>query len=100
MTAIKPNLFTGQAIFTQEELFSMRTLPPMHTSAETAYLVDDYPYGFTLRCRMYVWLEYRPKFGYRMVTQTTNPRRTGHVLNKPKAGIYHPLAVLFLDDNE
>jgi hypothetical protein len=30
-----------------------------HTSPETAYLVEDYPYGFRLRCQIRYWLEYR-----------------------------------------
>jgi hypothetical protein len=58
-----------------------------HTSPETAYLVDDYPYGFTLRCKIRYWLEHHPKRGFRFVSQTTNPKR-GHIWNKPKASTY------------
>lgn len=28
-----------------------------HTSPETAYVVDDYPYGFRLRCKIRYWIE-------------------------------------------
>lgn len=71
-----------------------------HNSAETAYIIDDYSYGFALRCQMRVWLEYRQGYGYRMVTQTSNPKKPGLVWNKPKAGVYHALLVLCLDDEQ
>ena len=29
------------------------------TNFETAYVIDDYPYGFTLRCKKKMWIEYR-----------------------------------------
>jgi hypothetical protein len=58
-----------------------------HTSPETAYVVDDYPYGFRLRCSIRYWLEYNPKRGFRLVSQTTNPKR-GNAWNKPKASTY------------
>ena len=58
-----------------------------HTSPETAYVVEDYPYGFRLRCKIRYWLEYHPKRGFRFVSQTTNPKR-GNVWNKPKASTY------------
>jgi hypothetical protein len=58
-----------------------------HVSPETAYMVDDYPYGFRLRCKIRYWLEYTPKRGFRLVSQTTNPKR-GDIWNKPKASTY------------
>jgi len=48
-----------------------------HISPETAFIVDDYPYGFRLRCKIRYWLEYNPKHGFRFVSQTTNPKRAG-----------------------
>jgi hypothetical protein len=70
-----------------------------HTSPETAYLVDDYPYGFRLRCKIRYWLDYHPKRGFRFVSQTTNPKR-GNVWNKPKASTYCRFGgCMFLDDN-
>lgn len=58
-----------------------------HLSPESAYVVDDYPYGFRLRCRIRYWLEYHPKRGFRFWSQTTNPKR-GHVWNAPKASTF------------
>ena len=70
-----------------------------HVSPETAYVVEDYPYGFRLRCQMRHWIEYKPSHGFRHVTQTSNPKKPGLVWNKPKAGTYCRLLVLLLDDN-
>jgi hypothetical protein len=58
-----------------------------HTSPETAYLVNDYPYGFRLRCKIRYWLEHDKKRGWRFCSQTTNPKR-GDTWNKPKASTY------------
>lgn len=70
-----------------------------HVSAETAYVVDDYPYGFRLRCKIRYWLEYAPKKGFRFWSQTTNPKRAGEVWNKPKASTYCRFGgVMFLND--
>lgn len=76
----------------------MQSLPMTHDSFETAYIIPDYPYGFTLRCQKRVWLEYKTKKGYRVMECTSNPKKPGLVWNKPKAGVYHFLAVLYLDD--
>ena len=45
-----------------------------HTTIDTAFVVNDYPYGFRLRCKIRYWLEYAKgkgdnegvllKFGY------------------------------------
>lgn len=70
-----------------------------HTSPETAYVVDDYPYGFTLRTQIRYWIETKKNHGQRFVSQTLNPR-TGK-WNKPKASTYSEVLVLGLrDDNE
>lgn len=58
-----------------------------HTSPETAYVVEDYPYGFRLRCKIRYWLEYVPGKGFRFWSQTSNPKR-GNTWNKPKASTY------------
>jgi len=71
-----------------------------HVSPETAYIVDDYPYGYRLRCKIRYWLEYHPKRGFRFVSQTTNPKRSGEVWNKPKPSTYCRFGgAMFLDDN-
>ena len=69
-----------------------------HTSPETAYVVDDYPYGFRLRCKIRYWIETKPGFGQRMASQTTNPKKAGECWNKPKPSTYSPVRVLYLDD--
>ncbi len=83
-----------------------------HMSPETAYVVDDYPYGFRLRCKIRYWLEHHPKRGTRMWSQTTNPKRPGvevvnnfgqtvliQTWNKPKASTYCYLAgCMYLDE--
>jgi len=70
---------------------------PGRISPETAYYVNDYPYGFRLRCQIRYWLEFRPGFGFRFVSQTTNPKRPGTPWNKPHAGTYSLAAALYLD---
>ncbi len=67
-----------------------------HVSESTAYLQPDYPYSFNLRCQRRVWVEYRKGFGQRMITQTENPK-TGR-WNKPKAGTYNSVIVLYLNE--
>jgi len=72
-----------------------------HTTPETAYVVADYPYGYTLRCKIRYWLEFKPKKGFRLVSQTTNPKRPGEVWNKPKASTYCLFGgCMYLDENE
>jgi hypothetical protein len=70
-----------------------------HVSPETAYVIDDYPYGFRLRCKIRYWLEFDQRRGFRLVSQTTNPKR-GHTWNKPKASTYAKFGgCMYLDDN-
>lgn len=70
-----------------------------HTSQETAFLVEDYPYGFTLRCKYRCWIEHKPSYGYRFVSQTTNPKKSFEYWNKPKAGQYSKVAMgMYLDE--
>lgn len=68
-----------------------------HTSPDTAYVVADYPYGFRLRCQIRYWIETHPKRGQRVVSQTTNPKRSETVWNKPKASTYSDIRVLYID---
>lgn len=72
-----------------------------HTSPETAYVVADYPYGFTLRCQKRYWIETKPghEHGQRLVTQTSNPKKPGVVWNKPKADTYWMILVLVQEDD-
>lgn len=67
-----------------------------YTSPETAYVVDDYPYSFKLRTKIRYWIETKPPYGQRFVSQTLNPD-TGK-WNKPKASTYSSLRVMYLDE--
>lgn len=71
-----------------------------HTSPETAYVVDDYPYGFKLRCKIRYWIEKATKGKcagqYRFCSQTLNPK-TGN-WNKPKYSVYTAWMCLEKDD--
>jgi hypothetical protein len=75
-----------------------------HVSPDTAYVVDDYPYGYTLRCSIRYWIETAEKGAkkgqQRFVSQTTNPRREGVVWNAPKGSTYVALAVMYLDSDD
>ncbi len=76
----------------------MSTKKPVlgHSSFETAFIIDNYPWGFKLRTKMYVWIETTPKKGDRIVRQTINPK-TGS-LCAPKASTYNAIGYLFLDE--
>lgn len=68
-----------------------------HTNFETAYLVPSYPYG-RLRCKMWFWLETKPKKGVRFVSQSENPKNGR--MNKPHASTYALLSGnMYLDEN-
>lgn len=69
-----------------------------HTSFDTAYVVNDYPYGFTLRCKIKYWIETKPGFGSRVMSSTTNPKKPGDRWNTPKASTYSMVRVLYLND--
>ncbi len=44
-----------------------------HSSPDTAYLVADYPYGRTVRCRIRYWIETSATKGFRFVSQRETP---------------------------
>lgn len=77
-----------------------------HDSPQTAYMIDDYPSGFKARCRKRVWLEFKPKQGWRLVEQTSDKWYPGEepakdaVLrwNKPKASVYAQMAACMYVD--
>jgi len=78
----------------------MTLLSNTHISPETAYVVEDYPYGFKLRCKIRYWLEFHPKRGFRFMSQTTNPKRAGESWNKPRASTYYRFgAALYFDES-
>lgn len=81
----------------------MLTVIRGHVSPETAYVVDDYPFGFRLRCKIRYWLEKADKGSkkgqYRLMSQTTNPKKPGEYWNKPKASTYNAFAVMTKDES-
>ena len=64
-----------------------------HESPETAYVVEDYPYGFRLRTKIRYWVETTNR-GQRGVIQTLNPK-TGR-WNNPKKTTYSPILIMVL----
>ena len=71
-----------------------------YDSEENSYLVNDYPYGFSLRCKIRYWLEYSEKLGYRFCSQTSNPKKND-IWNKPKKSTYiYISACMYLDEND
>lgn len=68
-----------------------------YDSETNSYLVNDYPYGFSLRCKIRYWLEYSEKLGYRFCSQTSNPKKND-IWNKPKKSTYIDIsACMYLD---
>lgn len=68
-----------------------------HESEDTAYVVDDYPYGFTARTSIRYWIETAKNKDQRFVSQTKNPKNGQW--NKPKKGTYSSVIVMGLDEN-
>jgi hypothetical protein len=68
-----------------------------HNSQETAKVVEDYPWGFTLRTTVRYWIETKKakNGGQRFVKQTMNPK-TGKWC-APKCSTYSPIMVMFLN---
>ena len=72
-------------------------LEQIYTSPETAYIIEDYPFGFRLRCKMRVWVESDSKKGMRVCRQTTNPKLQGEIWNAPKKSTYSTIRLLYID---
>lgn len=80
------------------ETTSVKTVLSGHVSPETAYLVEDYPYGFRLRCKIRYWMEHDIKKGSRFCSQTTDPRRSFEHWNAPKKSTYSKFGgAMYLD---
>lgn len=60
---------------------------------ETAYVVEDYPWGFRLRTKIRYWVESKPGYGQRSCRQIMNPK-TGKWC-APKKGVYHELVFMY-----
>jgi len=67
-------------------------------SPETAYIINDYPWGWTLKTQQKVWIETDKKHGDRIVRQTLNPKN--NVWCKPKKSTYEAIMVMgFNEEN-
>jgi len=92
----------------------MQVLPSTHNSPESAYVINDYPFGRKLRCFKRVWVERTNKGSkkgcFRVMEQTTKrevnyikdqyetaPVDKPELWNKPKAGRYGLLKILYID---
>ena len=62
---------------------------------EDPYIVENYPYGYTLRTTIRYWVETTNR-GQRFVRQTLNPK-TG-AWNKPKKSTYSQILLVGLDE--
>ena len=58
--------------------------------------INDYPYGFKLRCTMFDYIEFDAKKGYRHCTQTINPKNDR--LNNPKKSTYYTLMLRYYNE--
>lgn len=67
-----------------------------HVSDETAFVVEDYPYGYTMRTKIRYWIE-RSKNGERFVSQTLNPKT--QQWNAPKRSTYDLICLLLQGEN-
>ena len=68
-----------------------------HDTAETAFMVLNYPWGFRMKTKRRYWIE-TTKRGQRAIYQTMDPK-TGRWC-KPKKGTYSDIMVMYLDEVE
>lgn len=91
----------SQQLDTEEKNNTNRVLPWTHNSFETAFLIEDYPYGRTLRCQKKVWIEKATKGSQkgkmRVCYRTTNPKYEKEVWNKQHNGEYSQLLFLYIE---
>ena len=67
-----------------------------HTTPDTAYIVHNYPYGYTTRTDIRYWIETVKGKGDRFASQTLNPK-TG-AWNAPKLSTYSAVMVMTLNE--
>lgn len=69
-----------------------------HVDEKSAFVVDDYPYGFNQRTKIRYWLEYKKGKGWRFVAQTLDPKRQRW--NNPKASTYVEFSAFMYQDSK
>jgi len=75
---------------------NQKTILKGHTSFETAYKIENYPWGYKLRTTMYIWVESVKKKGDRIIRQTIDPKTNR--LCAPKASTFSPIKWIYLDE--
>lgn len=79
----------------------METKTPLNTGnyfdEDHSYLVENYPWGFSLKTSRRSWVESKKGHGMRYVAQTMNPK-TGKWC-KPKKSTYCVVLALFLNED-
>jgi hypothetical protein len=73
---------------------NITVLKPVHTSFESAHVIESYPYG-GYRTQMKIWIETK-KNQQRVCTCTKNPKNGKW--NKPHASTYSEMRILFIDN--
>lgn len=91
------NQYNGTNIMS-EQITQARKYLYTHTTPETAYVVEGYPWGFRLKTTIRYWVESKDakNGGQRFVSQTINPK-TGKWC-APKPTTYSPITIMFLDE--
>ncbi len=71
-----------------------------HVDEDSAYIVEDYPWGFTTRTKARFWVETvdKKRGGERFVKQTLNPKTDRWC--KPKKSVYSSIIVMYLDADD
>lgn len=78
------------------ETTTQKTILKGHTSFETAYKIENYPWGYKLRTTMHIWVESVKKKGDRIIRQTIDPKTNR--LCAPKASTFSPIKWIYLDE--
>jgi len=72
-------------------------LSERHDDIDSAIMIKDYPYGYTLRCKMRYWIE-TTKRGDRFCRQSLNPKT--NQWNKPKKTTYSDVMVIVTNEKD
>jgi hypothetical protein len=75
----------------------MRNYLYNHTSFETAYVVQDWPWGYKLRTEKRFWIESN-KNGDRQISQTLDPGSGKWCA--PKKSMYSPVKIFYTSDEK
>jgi len=75
---------------------TLRILEKQPTEQEP-FLVDNYPYGYTLKTKIRYWVE-TTRNGQRFVSQTLNPKT--NIWNNPKKSTYSQIILIGLNEQE